>query len=213
MTMRGIDLVARFRRHGQRREGERLSLLEHALQCAALARRARSDDEVVIAALLHDVGRLLGEGTMPTDDTWGRHHGTAGAALVRPFVSARIAWLIEHHVVAKRYLCTVDARYAADLSARSPATPAVAVPRLSLDEQVALETHPWFANAVALRRWDDGARVPGAPSPPLEDYRPLLERLFGPQTWSGAAGIGALGLSRRRRPLHPSLSAPRVAPS
>ena len=37
---------------------ERVSELAHALQCAELAQRAGADDELILACLLHDVGRF-----------------------------------------------------------------------------------------------------------------------------------------------------------
>ena len=102
-----LDLASLFAAAGRRAYGESVTQLAHALQCAALASRDRADDEVVVAALLHDIGHLAESG----EDRPEHHHGGGGAVLVRPFVSPRIAWLIEHHVIAKRYLCTVDARY------------------------------------------------------------------------------------------------------
>lgn len=106
--MTAIDVVKLFRTAGDGREGETVTHLEHALQCAALARLDRADDEVVVAALLHDVGHLW----LSAPDEHTHHHSRRGAELLRPFVPARVAWLVEHHVVAKRYLCTVDPRYA-----------------------------------------------------------------------------------------------------
>jgi predicted HD phosphohydrolase len=54
-----MDVVALFAAHGAARYGETVTQLEHTLQCAALARRERTDDEIVLAALLHDVGHLV----------------------------------------------------------------------------------------------------------------------------------------------------------
>ena len=39
--------------------GEDVKLVEHMLQCAALAREAGATDELVVASLLHDIGHLL----------------------------------------------------------------------------------------------------------------------------------------------------------
>src|ERR671937_143250 len=94
--------------HGVRRYPKAVTQLEHALQCAALARRERADDEVVLAALLHDIGHLVAR----APDGPAGHHGHEGADLLRPWVPERVAWLVEHHVVAKRYLCTVNPSYA-----------------------------------------------------------------------------------------------------
>jgi [1-hydroxy-2-(trimethylamino)ethyl]phosphonate dioxygenase len=163
----GIDMVKLFRTAGDGREGETVTHLEHALQCAALARRDRADDEVVVAALLHDVGHLW---PLAADER-AQHHGRRGAELLRPFVPARVAWLVEHHVVAKRYLCTVGPRYATRLSPASARSLARQGATLESEER---------------RRWDDAAKIPDAVCPPLADYRPLLERWLGPQSWLGA---------------------------
>ena len=179
--MTAIDVVKLFRTAGDDREGETVTHLEHALQCAALARRDRADDEVVVAALLHDVGHLWRAGV----DEEAQHHGRRGGELLRPFVPARVAWLVEYHVLAKRYLCTVDPRYATRLSAASARSLAQQGATLGTEERLSLETQPWFADAVRIRRWADAAKVPGAVCPPLADYRTLLERWLGPQSWLG----------------------------
>ena len=181
-----MDVVALFAAHGARRYGETVTQLEHALQCAALARRERADDEVVLAALLHDVGHLVAH-RLESSDT---HHGHDGAELLRSSVPERVAWLVEHHVVAKRYLCTVDPRYMERLSPASIRSLAAQGAVLDLRQRLALEAEPWFADAVRIRRWDDEAKVVGALTPPLEAYRPLLERWLGPQTWPSGQGLG-----------------------
>ncbi len=180
-----MDVVALFAARGGRRYGESVTQLEHALQCASLARRERADDEVVVAALLHDVGHLAAR----APETPAGHHGHEGATLLRPWMPERVAWLVEHHVIAKRYLYTVDARYAARLSPASVRSLAAQGAGLALEERLALETRPWFADAVRIRRWDDEAKVPGAACAPLAAYRPLLERWLGPQSWPSAPGI------------------------
>jgi len=180
-----MDVVTLFAAQGSARYGETVTQLEHALQCAALARRARADDEVVLAALLHDVGHLVSR----APERPSGHHGHEGSALLRPWVSARVAWLVEHHVVAKRYLCTVDPRYAERLSPASVHSLGVQGATLELEERLALEIRPWFADAVRIRRWDDEAKVAGACVPPLIAYRPLLERWLGSQSWCVSPGI------------------------
>jgi len=180
-----VDVVGLFAAGGGARYGESVTQLEHALQCAALARRARADDEVVLAALLHDVGHLAAR----APEGPAGHHGHQGAGLLRPCVPARVAWLIEHHVVAKRYLCSVDPRYAERLSPASVRSLVAQGAALDVEERLALETRPWFADAVRIRRWDDEAKIVGAVCPPLAAYRPLIERWLGPQSWPAAAGI------------------------
>jgi predicted HD phosphohydrolase len=172
-----------------------VSQLGHALQCAALARRHRADDEVVLAALLHDVGHLVS--TAPEDPE--SHHGAWGGRLVRPFVPPRVAWLVEHHVVAKRYLCTVSRDYAEGLSPVSLSSWFAQGGRLPLATLRELDAHRWFADALKIREWDDSAKDPRAVAPPILAYRDLVEACFGPQAWGG-------GGDRHRDVIDPSPS-------
>jgi len=177
--MAGLDVTALFEARGDGHYGEAVTQRDHALQCAALASRAGGDDELVLAALLHDLAHLaVPEGR----ETAERHHGHHGAALVAPFVPARVAWIIEHHVAAKRYLCAVDPIYLERLSPASVHSLAVQGGPLHREDAMALAAHPWFADALNVRRWDDEAKDPQAKTPPLSAWVPLLERYFGPQT-------------------------------
>ena len=179
--MAGLDVTALLLTRGDAHYGEAVTQRDHALQCAALASRAGADDELVLAALLHDLAHLaLPEGR----DAPERHHGHEGATIVRPFVPARVAWLIEHHVVAKRYLCAVDPSYAARLSAASVDSLRAQGGPLGKTELTALEAHPWFEDALRLRRWDEEAKDRDARVAPLASWVLLLEQYFGPQTTS-----------------------------
>jgi predicted HD phosphohydrolase len=63
--------------------------LEHSLQAGTRALRDGRPVEYVVAALLHDVGDLVGP----------RNHAAVAAAILRPYVSERVAWIVEHHTV------------------------------------------------------------------------------------------------------------------
>ncbi len=68
--------------------------LYHSLQVYELARRERAwDEEFLLAALLHDVGKAID----PSD------HTAAGLAALEGAVTERTRWLIEHHMVALAY--------------------------------------------------------------------------------------------------------------
>jgi len=174
-----LDVVGLLMTRGGERYGEVVTQLQHALQCAALARAEHADDDLVLAALLHDVGHLI---PGAASDTVDAHHGHRGAVLLRPFVSPRLAWLVSHHVAAKRYLCTVDAHYAADLSPASRRSLELQGGLLDHDARVRLEGEAWLADALRIRRWDDLAKVRDAAVPPLSAYLELLRQRFGPQT-------------------------------
>ena len=67
--------------------GHALNQLDHALQTATRAERAGMDEEVIVAALCHDVGKLF---------AWQRH-GAVAAEMLRPFVRPEVAWAVRVH--------------------------------------------------------------------------------------------------------------------
>ena len=180
MACRDLNIAGLLVKRGATHWGdEPVSALDHALQCAARARAARAADEVVLAALLHDVGHLLSD----AEETPFSHHGLWAARFLRPFVPPRVAWLVQHHVLAKRYLCTVDRAYAESLSLGSTRSWIRQGGALDRETRQELEGQPWLADALAVRRWDDEAKEPGAIVPALSAYRDLLEPCFGRQAW------------------------------
>jgi len=180
MACRDLNIAGLLVKRGATHWGdEPVSALDHALQCAARARAARAADEVVLAALLHDVGHLLSD----AEETPFSHHGLWAARFLRPFVPPRVAWLVEHHVLAKRYLCTVDPAYAECVSLGSTRSWIRQGGALDRETRRELEGQPWLAEALAVRRWDEEAKEPGALVPALSSYRDLLEACFGRQPW------------------------------
>jgi gamma-butyrobetaine dioxygenase len=201
------DIITLYAERGWRRYDEAVSEEAHARQCAALAVAAGADDELVAAALLHDIGHLLdspgdrGAGLPASPDTVEFHHGARGAALLRWRLRGRVAWLVEHHVIAKRYLCAVEPAYAARLSRASRRSLAAQGGPLPVAACRGLEAHPWFADAVRLRRWDDLAKDPAADVPPFDAYAPLLERQLRRGTVL-PTDPPATGLHRETDPCH-----------
>src|SRR5438445_12480713 len=97
MADRLLDAMARSasRLYG----GEAVSELEHALQCAELARAAGADEELQLACLLHDVGRYAVDPSLVFDTgepsragPHARGHHEVGAELLAPWVPERVAW-------------------------------------------------------------------------------------------------------------------------
>ena len=79
------------------------------------------------------------------------------------------------HVAAKRYLCAVDAGYADGLSPASTRSLEFQGGPLDARQARAFERRAGWQEAVALRRWDDAAKVPGLRVPGFTEYRTLLE--------------------------------------
>jgi phosphonate degradation associated HDIG domain protein len=181
MTMAVLidEIFALFTRFGDLRYGEEVTQLQHVLQAAAIARDDGADDALVAAALLHDIGQFLDDAGRAADDHGidARHEISGAAMLARHFPPA-VSEPVRLHVAAKRYLCAVEPGYRAALSRASA---------LSLDLQggpfdsaacARFAAEPHFAAAVRLRRYDDLGKRPDWAVPPLEAYRPLLERLI-----------------------------------
>ncbi len=169
------EVLALYEHYGQNHYDESLSQLAHALQTAALAEEAGAPDPLVAAALLHDVGHLLH--LSGAAEAAGRAHEATGAAYLADLFPASVTAPVALHVRAKQYLCAVDRGYQALLSEGSVRSLQVQGGPMPVAEVPAFEANPGFADAVALRRWDDQGKVDGLEVPPLAHYRPLLDRL------------------------------------
>lgn len=180
---RSVDeVVAQFERWGTSRYDEEILQLDHALQTAALAQGAGSAESLVAAALLHDVGHLLdtADGDGRRDRTIDQRHEARGAAWLAELFPPAVTAPIALHVRAKRYLVAVDPGYAAILSPGSTASLARQGGSLDAAAVAAFETNPGWEDAVALRRWDDQAKIDGLAVPGLASYLPLLASLASP---------------------------------
>jgi [1-hydroxy-2-(trimethylamino)ethyl]phosphonate dioxygenase len=162
------EIEALFARHGAESYGEGVTMLQHALQTAALALAEGADDRLVVAALLHDVGHFL----QPTDDSYGyhKHDRSGGEWLARRFGPA-VSEPVRLHVAAKRYLCATEAEYFGRLSAASVHSLGKQGGPMSAAETAAFVALPHAEAAVRLRRWDDGGKVDGLHVPDLRSYR------------------------------------------
>jgi predicted HD phosphohydrolase len=153
--------------------GEVVDERTHALQTGWHAKQAEADDELLLAAVLHDVGRAK-----PVSAQWpGLPHELSGAEFARSHIGERAAWIIAQHVPAKRYLVATDAAYNAQLSPVSVASLARQGGPMSKEEVTAFDAHPNAAEAVMLRRWDDGAKDPNGPVLPLDEVLEAYDRL------------------------------------
>lgn len=187
MTTMTARLLEALRRSAARAYGgETVTELAHALQCAELSEAGGADEELVLAALLHDVGRYaVGQEeisdtleSVPARAAGARGHHQAGADLIAPYLPERGTFLVRAHVDAKRYLCAMDAAYHESLSAASKRTLALQGGPMEAGEARRVEALPWWPDAVRLRRWDDEAKVVGRKTRPLSAWKPLLEKYF-----------------------------------
>jgi len=143
-------LVAALRQLDESFSGYRVSRLTHSLQSATRAEAAGEPEEMVVAALLHDLGDTLAP----------LSHSEFAAAVLRPFVSERTHWIVAHHGVFQMYY------YAHHLGGD----------RHARDRY---RDHPWYqACADFCEHYDQNCFDPDYPAKPLEHFIPMLERVF-----------------------------------
>ena len=151
--------------------GVAVTQLDHALQTAAALRHDHPDDiELAVAGLVHDLGQLL---PGARDET----HAHDGGAAVRGVLGERVAGIVALHVEAKRYLVATDGNYQARLTEDSVVSLGRQGGVLEPGQASAFLALPWAADAVTLRRADDGAKVLGLEVAGLEEWVPLLHRM------------------------------------
>ena len=140
--------------------------LDHALQAAARAR----DDELVLAAALHDLAHSPEFG-----DIAPQHHDRIAREWLTPRFGARVGWLAGAHVAAKRYLVATDPHYATTLSD-------VSVDSLhhqgGAHVDPAFSDHPWWPDALRLRRYDDSAKDPRGNAASIDDVLVIAKRVL-----------------------------------
>ena len=173
------EIVDLFERHGhvvyEGRRAEPVTALEHALQCAQLAEWASAPDSLVIAALLHDVGHFFepASGREGIDDL----HELRALGLLSRTLGPDVAEPVRLHVQAKRYLVAVDGQYAGELSPASVHTLALQGGPMTAVERAEFDVQPFAAQALALRRWDDQAKLPNRPTSRLDYYLALADQV------------------------------------
>ena len=130
--------------------GYKISRLEHSLQTATRAEADGADDEMIVAALIHDLG----------DDLAPENHSQLAAAIIRPYVREEVTWILEMHGVFQM-------KYYADKLGLNP------------DERDRWKDHKWFASCEKFcRDWDQMAFDPNYESKPLSHFEPLLRQIF-----------------------------------
>jgi len=130
--------------------GYQVTRLEHSLQSATLAHRDSADEEMIVAALLHDVGDLLAP--------W--NHAEVAAAMLKPYVSARTHWIVAKHALFQTYY--YNQHFGRDRNARDT-----------------YRGHPHYEATVAFcEKYDQNAFDPNFDTMPLSAFEPMVRRLF-----------------------------------
>jgi phosphonate degradation associated HDIG domain protein len=168
-----IDLLNA--RGGNAYFGEPVSILEHSLQAAHSAELDGASPAAISAALLHDIGHMLHglDEEIAHRGQDGMHEEIAAMYLSRWF-GEDVTMPIRLHVPAKRFLCWQDQEYLARLSPASIQSLALQGGPMNDEQAAAFLRNPFAQAAIALRHWDDEAKVPGLRVPDAAYYLPVL---------------------------------------
>ena len=173
------EIIEIFRvKGGEDYAGEEITQLEHACQAAQLAEQQGFDDEVILAALLHDLGHLLSEDEEDDMDGFGvKDHEAVGANFLKEKgFSEKVTTLVNSHVAAKRYLCFANKRYFENLSEASKMTLAFQGGPMTEAEAKAFEQNPLKNLIIRMRTWDEEAKLTDVPVPSLQVYKDMIVR-------------------------------------
>jgi phosphonate degradation associated HDIG domain protein len=156
------EIIRLYQDHGSLEyAGEAVTQLEHALQSMEMAREADCDEEMILAAFLHDIGHIcISEGHIQAMEGYGvmHHEKLGGAWLKQRGFSSRLIQLVTAHVSAKRYLVATDPEYFNGLSVASRKTLEFQGGPMSPDEVAEFQNHPLFEEMILMRQFDEKAK-------------------------------------------------------
>ena len=137
-------------------EGYKITRLEHSLQTATRAYRYKADEEMVVAALLHDIG----------DELAPLNHSEYAAAVLKPYVSEKIHWIVEKHGEFQLYY------YAHHLGG-------------DRNKREKYKDHKYYQATIDFcEKYDQGSFDPNYKSLPLEHFEPMVRRIFSRKPYS-----------------------------
>lgn len=132
--------------------------LQHSLQAATRALRDSADEELIVCALLHDVGESLGP----------FNHGAVVAAILAPFISEANRWMLEHHGIFQTYF------YGEHLG-------------LDPNAREAYRDNPNYELTVRFTsRYDEVSFDPDYPNEPMSTFEPMVRRVLS-RSWTPPA--------------------------
>ena len=137
-------------------EGYKVSRLEHSLQSATKALKAGEDEEMIVAALLHDIG----------DELAPMNHSEYAAAILKPYVSEKTHWIIEKHGEFQMFY------YAHHLEGDK-------------NKRDKYKNHKYFKQTINFcERWDQTSFDPNYKSKSLKFFTPMVKRIFSRKPYS-----------------------------
>lgn len=177
------------RRGGEEYLGEPVTMAEHMLQGATLAEEAGHREEIIVAALLHDIGHFTSEfGSFTMEDTEDRFHEEAGARVLERFFPSVVTDCVRYHVAAKRYLCATNSTYFDRLSGASVHSLNLQGGPMNAEEVAEFERNPNLKDIVAVRYLDDAGKRPDMKTPGFAHFAPLVQQVVDAHCSSQSGG-------------------------
>ena len=145
------DRIIKFlRSYEETLEGYQVSRLEHSLQAATRALNDKASEEMIVAALLHDIG----------DELAPLNHSEYAATVLKPYVSAKTHWIIEKHGEFQMYY------YAHHLGKNR-----------NLRDKY--KDHEYYKDTLSFcENWDQASFDPDYKSLTLKDFEPMVRKIF-----------------------------------
>jgi phosphonate degradation associated HDIG domain protein len=172
------EIMSYYEQHGgEEYAGEKVTQLEHMVQAAQLAEEQGYDEDVILAAFLHDIGHICqaGHGDNEMDGFGIKDHEEIGAEYLKEKgFSKKIVRLVQSHVEAKRYLTFKYPEYYDQLSDASKKTLEYQGGKMYEEEAAAFEQYPLFDLIIKMRRWDEEAKIEHKPLPDLSRFRNMI---------------------------------------
>ena len=132
-------------------DGFPVDQLDHSLQTATRAERAGASEEMVVAALCHDIGKAISD----------VNHAAISAEILQPYVSHETYEIIRTHQV-------FQGKYIYEFMGKNP------------DERKEFSGRSWYKKALQFSdAWDQTAFDPDYDSFPFEHFEPMIDRVFG----------------------------------
>ena len=131
-------------------EGYQITRLEHSLQTATRALNDKAEDEMIVGALLHDIG----------DELAPLNHSEYAASIIKPYVSEKTCWIIEKHGIFQMYY------YAHHLGGNK-------------NEREKFKGHKYYIDTINFcENWDQKSFDPNFKSLTLKDFEPYIKKIF-----------------------------------
>ena len=131
-------------------DGYQITRLEHSLQTATRAEKDGADEEMIVAALLHDIG----------DGLAVFNHSQFAASILRPYVSEKVYWIVKHHGLFQNFYYAHHV--GKDRNARDR-----------------YKDSPYYQDTIDFcENWDQASFDPEYESYPLEHFEPMVKRVF-----------------------------------